>query len=299
MERTCEVLEDLCGSSICQGTLGNWIQAASQRLAPTMERMKALLTIGRLQHTDETGMRLGGLLHWMHVNSTRWLTHYAWHRKRGQKAMDDIGILPQFQGYAMHDRLSSYDQYDCAHLLCGAHLLRDCLYVVEREKQPWAQDMHDLLLDMVKAANQWRERGAQAIPKPERDEWVAQYFAILVTGFAAHSPADTAPAPQTKGRQKQSDSKNLLDAFSKRAEQILAFLDDLSLPFSNNQAERDLRMIKVQQKISGTFRSEAGATAFCTIRSYLSTMRKQGRDLLDALAAVFTGSPFPIAWEPR
>jgi transposase len=141
-------------------------------------------------------------------------------------------------------------------------------------------------------------QGAKAVPQRERDALVLQYFEVLQQGFAAHAtlaPPQLGPALKKPGRKTQNASKNLLDALLTRAEQVLAFLDDLSVPFTNNQAERDLRMIKVQQKISGTFRSEQGATAFCVLRSYLSTMRKQGRSMLAALAAVFEGSPFPIA----
>jgi transposase len=298
MERTSEALEDLCGARISEGTLCNWIQEATKRLEPTMQQIKAFLSGGKFEHTDETGIRINGLLHWAHVNCTQWLTYYAWHPKRGKEALDSIGILPNFEGRAMHDRWKSYDSYACDHSFCGAHLLRDCLYVVEHEKQSWAQDMHDLLIWMERATDYWREQGAKALPKQERDTWVALYFHILATGFAAQAPPKSVELPNRKGKQKQTASKNLLDMFLMRAEAVLAFLDDLSIPFTNNQAERDLRMIKVQQKISGTFRSEDGATAFCVIRSYLSTMRKQSRSMLAALAAVFAGSPFPIAWAP-
>jgi hypothetical protein len=181
------------------------------------------------------------------------------------------------------------------------------LRVVEHEKQPWAQAMYELLLRMGQVAEQWRTSGAKAVPNVQRDELVAEYFEVLRQGYATHHsslPSSTAPPrqmsslPKKPGPVKQTEAKNLLDALLKRAEQVLAFLDDLALPFTNNLAERDLRMIKVQQKISGTFRSEKGATAFCAIRSYLSTMRKQGRSMLAAMTAVFEGSPFPLAWEP-
>jgi transposase len=134
------------------------------------------------------------------------------------------------------------------------------------------------------------------VPAYERDEWVARYFEILAAGFAAQPPPPKEAVPKRRGRRKQSAAKNLLDDLLRRADQVLAFLDDLSVPFTNNQAERDLRMVKVQQKIAGTFRNERGVTAFCLIRSYLSTMRKQGQSMLAALAAVFAGKPFPVAW---
>jgi transposase len=132
----------------------------------------------------------------------------------------------------------------------------------------------------------------------ERDEWVIHYFEILMSGYAAQPPSVEAEVIKGRGRQKQSAAKNLLDDLLRRADQVLTFLDNLTLPFTNNLAERDLRVVKVQQKIAGTFHSDEGATSFCRIRSYLSTMREQGHSMLAALAAVFAGQPLPIAWAP-
>lgn len=298
MARTCEVLDEVCGCHLSQGTLLRWVQEASERLVATVKKIADWLSVAGVQHGDETGVRIGGKLHWLHVNCTNWLTHLAWHRKRGRQAMDEIGIWSRFEGRAMHDRWASYDHYGGEHSLCGAHLWRDCTYLAEQEQQTWAAEMADHLLAMHHAAHQWRLGGARCVPKMERDEWVTRYFEILVSGYAAQPPPVEATVGQRRGRQKQSAAKNLLDALLRRADQVLAFLDDLSLPFTNNQAERDLRMVKVQQKIAGTFRTDSGATAFCRIRSYLSTMHKQGHSLLAALAAVFAGQPLPIAWAP-
>ena len=299
LQRTCEVLEDLCHGQVSQASVVNWIAQAAKGLAPSMEHLKELLLRSPLQHVDETGIRIKGLLRWVHVNATRWLTLYHWHHKRGADAINAIGILPRFAGRAMHDRWTSYDRYPCTHSWCGAHLLRDCISVAEQEKQPWAQEMHDHLLHLLHVTKHWREKGARFLPKEVRDPLLAQYFAILATGLKAHAAqAQAPPRPKKAGHQKQDPSKNLLDALLLRAEQVLGFVDDLSVPFTNNLAERDLRMIKVQQKISGTFRSPEGTTAFCAIRSYLSTMRKQGRSMLASLVAVFEDSPFPLAWEP-
>lgn len=298
MARTCEAIEELCGCHLSQGTLLRWVQEASKRLATTVEKIADWLSVGRLQHGDETGIRVGGKLHWLHVNCTGFLTHLAWHPKRGRQAMDEIGIWPRFRGRAMHDRWASYDKYARAHSLCGAHLLRECIYLAEQQEQAWAAEMAEHLGAMHHAAQEWRVRAANSLPRMERDEWVTQYFEILVSGFAAQPPEVSAEVIKRRGRQKQSAAKNLLDDLLRRADQVLAFLDDLSVPFTNNLAERDLRMVKVQQKIAGTFRSDAGATAFCRMRSYLSTMHKQGYSMLAALAAVFEGEPLPIAWAP-
>jgi transposase len=294
VERTCQTLSEGFGCSISEGTLLAWVQDASKRLSHTMERIKQALLACGLLHSDETGMHLEKKLHWLHTVCTRFLTYLAWHPKRGREAIDAIGILPVYQGRLMRDRWSSYDHYACLQSICGAHLLRDLTGVFERYHQKWARAMHRLLIALQKGAEDWRSRGATCVPKELRDRWVARYFRILSLGYAAQPPPVPRP-PGKRGRMGQTEPKNLLDALLHRADQVLAFLDDLSIPFTNNQAERDLRMVKVQQKVAGTFRSDEGATAYCRIRSYLSTMHKQARPLLPALAAVFLGHPFPIA----
>jgi transposase len=297
--RTCEALAAICGCQISEGTLLQWSELAAERLVPTVERIAELIVASRLQHGDETGIRVYGLLHWLHVNCTRFLTHLAWHASRGREAIDEIGIWPCFAGRGMHDRLVSYDTYTCAHSICGAHLVRDCAAVAQQEHQEWAVEMQDFLLDLHDACHEWRLLHLSAVPAIERDEWVARYFEILAAGYAAQPPPSASSAGSRKGRRKQSKAKNLLDALLGRAEQVLALLDDLRIPFTNNQAERDLRWAKVQQKISGTFRSATVVTAFCRIRSYLSTMQKQGHPMLPALTAVFRGQPLPVAWAPE
>jgi transposase len=297
--RTREALAAICGCQISEGSLVQWCGLAAERLAPTVERIADLIARSGLQHGDETGIRIYGMLHWLHVNCTRQLTHLTWHSSRGRDAMDEIGIWPRFAGRGMHDRLASYDAYDCAHSICGAHLLRDCAGVADEAQQGWAAEMHDFLLDLHEACKEWRALQLTSVPAIERDEWVTRYFEILASGYAAQPPPPVPSPLKQKGRRKQSKAKNLLDALLSRADQVLALLDDLSIPFTNNQAERDLRMAKVQQKIAGTFRSATGATTFCRIRSYLSTMQKQGHTMLSALVAVFHSTPLPVAWGPE
>jgi transposase len=294
--RTCETLADLFCAQVSQGAVLQWVAQACKILSPTVERIGEWVMGARVMHVDETSVHLLGKVHWVHVHATAGLTLYCWHGKRGAEGIEAIGVLPGFAGRLMHDRWTSYDRYLCLHSLCGAHLIRDAIFVAEHEKQPWAQAMVEHLRQMVHVTNSFRNRGARHLPRAVREPLLAQYFQILASGYAAHGAQ--APPPKKAGRKKQNPSLNLLDAFLRRAEQVLAFLDDLTVPFTNNLAERDLRMIKVQQKISGTFRSPLGLDAFCTIRSYLSTMRKQGRPLLEAMQAAFVGSPFPIAWQP-
>jgi hypothetical protein len=180
-----------------------------------------------LHHGDETGIRIYGVLHWLHVNCTRWLTHLAWHPSRGREALDEIGIWPAFVGRGMHDRFASYDGYDCAHSICGAHLLRDCLAIAAQPQQDWAQQMHDFLLDLHEACQHWRDLHLLAVPLIERDDWIARYFEILALGYAAQGPPEAAAAGKRRGKPRQSPAKNLLDALLSRAEQVLALLDDL------------------------------------------------------------------------
>ncbi|WP_151754426.1 IS66 family transposase [Dictyobacter vulcani] len=300
LERITELFADLHLGTVSEGSIVNWVREAAKNLSLTQQALERLVLQSRLAHVDETGGRIEGILHWFHVVSTRALTIYHWHRKRGHEAMNEMGLLPLYTGRLVHDRWKSYDQYRCEHSLCGAHLLRDCLFVAEEEKQPWAQEMYIVLLELSEATKQARACGQKTLDPAIRTRWLAAYFEVIGRGYRAWDEAHPPPEPtaaRKRGRPKQDPGKNLLDAFLHRADQVLAFVDDLTVPFTNNLAERDLRMIKVQQKISGTFRSDAGATAFCTIRSYLSTMRKQGHSMLDALAAVFQGSPLPIAWE--
>jgi transposase len=209
--RVSELLADLYSCQVSEGTLVAWVELAAERLALTVAQIADLVSAGRLQHADETGMRIAGQRCWLHVNSTRFLTHLAWHAKRGRQALEAIGIWPRFRGRAMRDRWASYDHYQCAQSICGAHLVRDCVYVDEQEQQPWAQEMADLRLRMNEAAEEWRQQGASAVPADERDAWVAQYFELLASGFAAQPLPSAEDVPKRSGRRKQSAAKNLLD----------------------------------------------------------------------------------------
>jgi len=190
----------------------------------------------------------------------------------------------------VHDGWRSYWAYGCQHATCNVHLLRDLTFLAEEQHQDWAAQLKDLLLSMKEAVAQARAEGRSALHALEVADWQMQYHTILLQADAAQ-PRDLSPPVKAKGRRKQSAARNLLDRLSKEHEAVLRFLHNLAVPFDNNLAERDLRMIKVQQKISGCFRSLAGATAFCRIRGYLSTLRKQGLALLNALEQVLLGHP--------
>jgi len=284
------LLFDLFGVQMGRGTLVAWVHQAAAVLAPVEEQIKAALRQAPVLHLDETGVRRGGHLAWAHVASTAQLTHFAIHHHRGSAATDAIGILPSFHGVGVHDGWASYQTYsDCRHALCNVHHLRELTFVAEEEKQPWAKDLKELLREMKAATDKARAAGAVQLPSTQRDRFVARYEELLATGLAANPPP---PRPvHHRGRQRQSPARNLLERLWLGQDAVLAFLDDLSIPFDNNQAERDLRSFKVQQKISGCFRSDPGAVAYARIRGYLATMRKQGRALLAALETVFAGQP--------
>ena len=217
------------------------------------------------------------------------LTHYAVHPKRGKAALDAIGILSRFRGTSVHDSWRSYFLYSCAHALCLVHLLRELTFLVEEQRLEWAAEFKALLLEIKEAADEARKLGLATLHPLEVEDWQAQFVA-LVAHADATTPTAQAP-PGTKGRAKQSAARNLLNRLIGDQEAVLAFLHRLVVPFDNNQAERDVRMVKVQQKVSGSFRSDAGAAAFCRIRGYLSTLRKQGLDLFGSLEATMHGHP--------
>jgi transposase len=288
--RVRELLADLAGASVSLGTLLTWVQQSAAALAPVQTRLKAALRQASILHNDETGVRRSGRLAWAHVASTARLTHYAVHAKRGSEATDAIGILPRFTGVSVHDGWKPYRHYTrCRHALCNIHHLRELTFVEEQYHQTWAKELKDVLREMKGAVEQARAAGLRSLPTTIRETLVTRYRALLAAGHAANPPPER--RPRQRGRVKQTPAQNLLERLWLGQEQVLAFLDDFTIPFDNNQAERDVRMLKVQQKVSGSFRSDRGADAFACIRGYLSTLRKQGVALLDALETLAAGQP--------
>jgi transposase len=292
-ERTAEILRDLHGcESFSQGTLANFHADCAARLEPVEAAILQQVAASPIAHFDETGVRAEGSLHWLHTVCTEVLTWYHAHKKRGAQAMDDAGILPTFQGRAIHDFWKSYLKYDCPHGLCNAHLLRELIFLHEQHNQTWAQAMIDCLLAAKDAVTNARAAHLQALPNTEKIALIARYNRIVEEGYAENPRAQPPSAPKRRGRPKQTKALNLLDRFRDHSQSILAFLHDFAVPFDNNQAERDLRMMKVRQKISGTFRSFDALENFCRIRGYVSTARKNGLTALDALRRIFLGNPF-------
>jgi transposase len=285
-----ELFEDLYGHRPSEAFVLKATQTLHDELDPALKVIREQLTQADVVHADESGMRVEGKLNWLHVLSTDQLTHYAVHPKRGQEAMREIGLLANCQGRAVHDGLTSYFKFDnCPHALCNAHHLRELRFVTEQYEQEWAGEMAKLLLDIKAEVAQTVD--AMTLPPDRITYYETRYDALLQKGFKANPPPET-PPPKKRGRPKQPPPKNLLDRLQKYKAETLAFMHDFRVPFDNNLAERDVRMIKVKQKVSGTFRTRLGAEMFCDIRSYISTARKRGESVLRSLVAALRSRPF-------
>lgn len=284
------MLSDLFGPPLAEGPLAAALTEGAASLAESEAEIKDGLTRAPVATFDETGFYVAGHREWVHVASTPLLTPYGPHAKRGAEATRAIGLLPAFTGRAIHDAWAPYFAYSCAHGLCNAPHRRESTCVHEQMGQGWAKEMKDVLVTIKHAVAHAREGGATTLPKARQRRFEKTYAHLLATGL--QRPANH-PLPSTgkRGRPKQSKAKNLLDRLARGKGETLAFKADFTVPFDNNQAERDLRMGKVQQKVSGCFRSREGAKVFCRIRGYLSTLKKQGRNVLAALSSVFAGQP--------
>jgi transposase len=293
LERTAQFFEDVFGQRVSEGVIEHANVDGATKVMPCHDAVKQHLLDSAVVNFDESGLRVDGKGHWLHVASTPELTFYEVHEKRGQVAMDAMGILPEFHGTAVHDHWKSYFTYTgCDHSLCNAHHLRELAFVSEQYHQEWADEMGTLLREIHTAVTQTRGM-SDHLDAQQLAEFDRRYDAILEKGFRANPPPAKDPSqPKKRGKRKQSPPKNLLDRLEGKKPEVLRFMYDFRVPFDNNQGERDIRMMKVKQKVSGTFRTTAGAERFCRIRGYLSTVRKQGINVLDALKRAFEGTPF-------
>lgn len=289
-DRIAQMCADMLGRRISESTIQTAVEATALALVPFETHITAQLPQTDILHADETGLRVEGKLHWLHVLSNKVITWYGVHAKRGEEALSHFGHLAHFHGRLIHDCFKSYFDLVCLHALCNAHLLRELVFLFEQQGQRWARKMFLCLLAMHRCVKRHKAR-ASPIPTETLRRWLNRYNALIAQGRLENPPLPPPPVKR-RGRVAKTKAQNLLDRLDTHAESVLAFLYDPSVPFSNNQAEQDLRMIKVQQKISGGFRTFKGAQDFARIRSYLSTARKNNVNILSAISDAINGHPF-------
>lgn len=290
LERTAQMFEDIYGHRVSEAVILQSTHDCAKEVTPSNEEIKKQIIASDVANFDESGIRIKGKNHWLHVASTAELTFYGVHEKRGEKAMNEIGVLPRFQGIAVHDHWKSYQKYDnCSHSLCNAHHLRELKFISEQYEQNWAEEMSDLLVEINEEVKDTRAHG-ENLEADKLKEYDQRYDKIVEKGLEQNPAPEKEPGK--RGKVKQAPPKNLLDRLKGHKDEVLRFMHDFRVPFDNNQAERDIRMIKVKQKVSGTFRTEEGGKVFCALRGYISTARKNGRKAIDAIRMAFQGKPF-------
>jgi transposase len=297
-ERTAELFADWLGAPISTGTLASYIAAGAGDLQRFLDEVHRQLISAPVAHFDETGARVQGRVRWLFSASTEALTCYALHDKRGKDGIDHAGVLPHFTGVAVHDGFKPYRRYydNARHALCNAHHLRELQAVIEQDsdgKQSWVRAMDRLLRDLQRAVTVATDAGHDHLDVLQLAGYRAAYEQIIATGYR-ENPLNTIRTGQ-RGFIAQTPARNLLCRLDSYREDVLRFAHDFRVPFDNNLVERDIRMVKLQQKISGCWRTSTGANQFLALRAYLSTARKQGRHTLDVLTRLAAHDP----WIPQ
>lgn len=288
LQRTGDIFSDLFGHPVSDGTI---LKARQQAAVHLIDFEEALLTTLSEQPTlccDETGLRVKETLYWCHVACTEQYTYYAVHDRRGSAAFEDIGVLQGYGGNLIHDCLSSYDAFcpEANHGLCNAHVIRELTAIEEQgNHQAWAGRLVDYLYE----ANEEVKALGRSLTEEEMISWNRRFDRLINQGSKANP--EKAITEVKRGRKKRSKAQNLIKRLKERKEDYLRFMRMEEVPFTNNLAERDLRMMKLQMKISGCFRTLMGAEDFGRIRSYISTMRKNGRNLFNGMMLAIQGSP--------
>lgn len=277
LKRATELVEDILKLKISQGFILSSGEEAYEHLEKPEERIKEDIIKSDVAHFDESGERVEGKNYWLHSAGTATSTVYFVHEKRGHEAMDAMGILPNFRGTAIHDHWKSYYYYKlCSHGECNEHHLRQLKYLYEELHQAWAGEMAALLLRIKKHVDLSKLFGADRLEQADIEIYERMYRKIL---SAALENPDELPT----------ESRRMANRLTKFEQETLLFMVDFDVPFTNNLAERDIRMPKAKQKISGGFRTKEGAQVFARVRGYISTIKKRGKNVFDGLVAVFKG----------
>lgn len=288
-DRLVQLIEDLCSHRISPSTIESARKMCYSNLEDFDQRINDIIKSSSIAHADETGFRVKSKLFWLHVACTQTVTKYYMHERRGAEAMNSVEIWSGFNGRLIHDCWKTYFGYDCDHGLCNAHVIRELRYLQENMDQVWAEKLINLLYEMKKETGARSEKG-KWLSKNQIKSYTRR-FKIFITKGENDNPFKP-PLVRKKGRPKKTKAQNLLLRLREYEGSFLAFLADPLTPFTNNLAEQDIRMMKVQQKISGCFRTVKGAKIFARIRSYLSTLRKHGEGILNGIKNAIAGSAF-------
>jgi len=291
-------VEAISGIAISNGTVANTIERCARNLEKPVKHIKDTVKGAKVGYFDETGMRSEGGLKWLHTASTGQLTYLEMNKKRGKEAMDEIGILNDFKGIAVHDCFASYRKYACVHALCNAHLIRELIFIEETTGQRWANEMIELLVEIKNSVGMRRIGKKSFLPKRELSKYIRRYNLLVEEGLSKN-PEQSKPEGR-RGKAKQSKARLLLLRLHEHKDEYLRFTVDLNCSFDNNQAERDIRMAKAKQKVSGCFRSDKGGKGFATICSFIQTLKKNRVSVFGELVKVFKGEysfPFQLVTE--
>jgi transposase len=296
--RTAELFADWLGAPVSTGTLASYVAKAAGDLDGFLDEVHRQLVAAPVAHFDETGARVEGRLRWLFSASTDQLTFYSLHDKRGFDGLDHAGVMPAFTGIAVHDGFKPYRRYtDALHALCNIHHLRELMGIIEPDpddpKIAWAIRIDRFLRDLRTVVTDAKAAGHERLDPGQLATYHTHYAQIIADGNQLDPPG-TIPTGK-RGLIRQTPARNLLSRLDHYREDVLRFANDFHVPFDNNLAERDIRMIKLQQKISGSWRTTTGANHFLAIRAYLSTAHKQGRHTIDVLTRLAATEP----WIPQ
>jgi hypothetical protein len=290
-ERVCEYFADMYNHPIGEGTIFNILNQYYEKLETTEEKTKEVILASAVIHSDETGINVKGKLNWFHTVSCSVATYYLLHQKRGKKAMDEMDILPKYDGTVVHDHWSPYNKYEnCTHAFCNAHHLRELTHAIETTDANWAKEMKRFLQISHKIVKRAKQRAQMMLKEEQIKRLELKYENIILSGHAFFPKIEK--VPKKKRVTKKPKSQNLLLRLEKYKTETIRFITDFQVPFDNNMAERDLRMIKVKQKVSGTFMSRTGGEIFARIKGYISTVKKNGLNVMDELKKVFRNEAF-------
>jgi transposase len=293
LARTTEIIRTLTGKNISQGTIVNANKHLYDSLEIFEDAIKDKLKNAEVLHVDESGLRLKGKINWVHVASTSRVTHYAMHKKRGAIATNEIGILPDFEGTMVHDHWKPYYTFtNCTHAECNAHNMRILKGISENFGHIWAVDMGSLLIDIKRDVDSLKSKGLTLMAEINIKAYDEKYKTIIAQGKIEDAEKSSVILSTKTGKPVKSDAFKLLRKLEEYNVETLSFMYDFNIPFDNNLAERDIRMVKLRQKISGCFRSDNGGSLFCRIRSYISTCNKNGQDIMESLKSAIKGVPF-------